>query len=99
MPYSWWKTLFARPRRQQPGGGRRPHRPQLEGLEGRVTPAHIYWTGTGATANFSDPANWRGGVVPGADDFATFDARANGPFANKDVLIDTPLSLMGLQVL
>src|SRR6266508_4793553 len=31
------------------------------------------WTGAGATTNWSEAANWSGGVVPGAADVAVFD--------------------------
>jgi hypothetical protein len=47
-------------------------RPRFETLEDRWMPANITWMG-GADTNWSNPANWVGGVVPGAQDTAIFD--------------------------
>ncbi len=54
---------------------RRPRaafRPRFEILEDRFLPTNITWTG-GAGTNWSNPANWAGGAVPGAQDTAVFD--------------------------
>jgi hypothetical protein len=45
------------------------HRPQVESLEVRVLPSTIFW-GVDTSGDFNNPANWQGGVVPGAGDIA-----------------------------
>lgn len=63
------------------------------------------WCGKGADARWDTPANWRGGVVPGADDLAVF-PRAAEPWAVdfgtgapfKAVVIDGDVALSGTNV-
>src|SRR5262245_47938719 len=47
---------------------------QLAVLEDRISPAVRVWTGLGADANWSTPANWAGAVAPQADDNLVFGA-------------------------
>src|ERR1700685_2330885 len=46
----------------------------LEGLERRIAPASITWTGDGDGKSWTNAKNWTGDVVPGASDSAIIDA-------------------------
>lgn len=43
-----------------------------------TTTFDAFWEGTGGNANFSNPLNWRGGIVPGLTDDVLVDTAANG---------------------
>jgi fibronectin-binding autotransporter adhesin len=71
MRLTWWhqlahaKSLF--PRRHGTAARRKPfYRPQLELLEGRITPAVHTWFGIAGNPLWSDSNNWTGGA-PGGD--------------------------------
>jgi hypothetical protein len=49
-------------------------RPLLEGLEDRVTPSSVIWTGAGDGINWSDPHNWDVGRLPGSADDVTINS-------------------------
>jgi hypothetical protein len=46
-------------------------------LAGSVVAAPVSWTGLGDGTNWSDPANWSGGVLPGPADDVTINVAAN----------------------
>src|SRR5205085_7299261 len=87
----WWLDLVKRafPSRARTGRLRRESkgwsRPHVEGLETRLLPASIVWTGAG-DSNWSNGANWMGDTAPGANDVAVFDTTQGG--TNADSTID-----------
>src|SRR5436305_768373 len=59
------------PIRRRTGQGRRTWRAArhaMEALESRVLLSAVAWTGGGDGVNWTDPANWSGGALPGAAD-------------------------------
>ena len=56
-----------------------------------VGAASITWSGAGANTNWSNSANWQGGVVPGASDRAVF----NGTSPSGLVNVDVPVTVIG----
>jgi hypothetical protein len=77
-------------------GGPRPRRPvrlRLEGLEDRVTPADVFWTGAGDGLNWSDVRNWSTLTrLPGPVDDVTVNA-APGVTVQRSGLVDSVHSL------
>ncbi len=55
--------------------------------------ATINWTGGGITHNWSEAANWSTNSVPTASDYVVFSGTAN-----KNALIDTPVSVGGIDL-
>ncbi len=55
--------------------------------------SYITWTNAAGNNRWSDPANWSEGVVPGADDIATF----NGT-SSDNVLVENDVSIAGLYI-
>ena len=53
----------------------------------------ITWTGGGVTNNWSEGANWTGGVIPGMGDIAIFDGTST-----KNATVDTSVSIQGLHI-
>lgn len=54
----------------------------------------IKWIGTGANTSFHTSSNWQGGMVPGMEDTAVFDASAPG-----NCILNEPVTLFSLKVL
>ena len=66
----------------------------LTGASLPATPlAVITWSGGGGTNNWSEAANWTGGL-PGTGDVATFDGTSA-----KDCTIDAPIDVQGINIL
>jgi autotransporter-associated beta strand protein len=59
----WVRRILSSPRSHRRVRDNR-HSFQLELLEERVTPTTFIWTGAGSNSNWSNPANWQGGVAP-----------------------------------
>ncbi len=57
-----------------------------------VGAATITWSGAGANTNWSNAANWQGGVVPGAADRAAF----TGIAPTASVTVDAPVTVIGI---
>ena len=55
--------------------------------------ANIIWNGGGATNNWSEGANWAGGVVPGSSDVAIFDGTNS-----KNALINANANVSGVAI-
>lgn len=53
----------------------------------------VTWTGAGMSGNFSDPANWDTGAVPGRSDIAVFDGTSG-----LNCGIDVPAEIAGVVV-
>src|SRR5437867_6155441 len=77
---------------------RQGYRPRLETLEDRLAPANIVWSGGGADGNFTNDANWVGGVAPGSNDTAIFDPSQSGGAANakKNGTINAAVTVQAL---
>lgn len=55
-----------------------------------------YWTGAGGNSNWSNPANWNTGAVPGPRETATFYDAGCVPSCNADIDVNT--TLMGIHM-
>ncbi len=60
--------------------------------------ATIFWSGaSGTDTNWSDAANWTGGVVPGGADDAKFIDAGSATFPNTNNVVDANLTISSLQ--
>jgi hypothetical protein len=59
-------------RRGRGGASRRSSRPQLEGLEVRITPSTVTWTGLGSDTNWTTANNWSSDTPPSPGDDLVF---------------------------
>jgi hypothetical protein len=50
----------------------------LEGLEDRITPSNVSWTGADNNLSWSDPKNWSNNAVPTISDDVTISVTVNG---------------------
>ncbi len=50
----------------------------LEGLEDRITPSNVSWTGADNNLSWSDGKNWSNGLVPTSSDDVTISKTVNG---------------------
>ncbi len=70
-------------RRGRGGANRRSARPQLEGLEVRITPSTVTWTGLGSDTNWTTANNWSGDTSPSPGDDLVFPALSSkSPYAS-----------------
>lgn len=95
----WFRKLFFPHRSSLPGRTpARPakratttrRRPTLECLEDRTVLSNTTWTGLGLNNNWSNPANWSGGV-PGAGDTAIFSSHPGG---SSTAVVDAAFSVV-----
>src|SRR5262249_7558440 len=61
---------------------RRQLLPRIEGLETRITPSTVHWTGAGADTNWTTAANWD--QMPQAGDNLVFPTTATNRDANNN---------------
>ena len=62
-------------------------------VEGSSAGAGVVWTNGSGDGLWSTAGNWQGGVVPGANDVATFDGSAVG-----NCTIDTTVNVAGIDI-
>src|SRR5436190_2154115 len=93
--FSWRHWL--QQRRADARGRRRParhRRPDLEALEARNLLSTFQWTGQGATANWTDVANWSGGPAGTFPDVPGDVAQFVGAFAGaRTVTVDQAITV------
>ncbi|MBA2227575.1 sialidase family protein, partial [Thermogemmata fonticola] len=90
MSHQTWKRWIRQMwsgRRSVPGRRAQQRGLHLEMLEERVTPATFIWTGSGGNNNWSNPANWQGGVAPtsAANPDLVFQTGASRLNTNNDI--------------
>lgn len=93
--HKWLKSIFlfrnGRPLRRTKSVPIR-FRPHFESLEERDLLATVTWmgsTGPGANANWTNGANWQGGIAPTPGDELVFPATATTFVSNNDFIADT----------